>query len=139
MGVKMTAIHWTLRFALAAFYAYGAAVHVANMLSMTGFAWPAAPLKWQLLDILYLILDGVVVLGLLRDRRFGLIAFFVAAESQVLLYTVFRDWILDVPNSFAEIASQTAYLDLLVGFHLVTMALVAGSLWRSNGAGRPAQ
>ena len=32
-----------------AFYAYGAGVHVSNLLSVTGFDWRAAPLKWQVL------------------------------------------------------------------------------------------
>ncbi len=50
---------------VALLYAYGAAVHALNMLSLTGFDWVTAPLKWQVLDVVYFILDVLVVLGLL--------------------------------------------------------------------------
>ena len=43
------------------FYAYGALVHVMNMLSTTGLEWRSAPVEWQALDVLYLIIDVVVV------------------------------------------------------------------------------
>ena len=36
---------------VAAFCCYGALVHVLNMLSLTGFDWQSAPLKWQVLDV----------------------------------------------------------------------------------------
>ena len=65
-------------YGIAAAYAYGAYVHVANMASLTGFDWPYAPLKWQVLDIVYLVLDLVVVAGVILDRRFWIIAFGIA-------------------------------------------------------------
>ena len=40
---------WIIRiipWIVAAFYAYGALVHVLNMAGMTGFDWLEAPLKW---------------------------------------------------------------------------------------------
>ncbi|MFK7967540.1 MAG: hypothetical protein AB8C46_26565 [Burkholderiaceae bacterium] len=49
---------------IAAFYLYGAGVHVMNMLSLTGFEWQSAPLKWQVLDVVYLVIDLAVVVGL---------------------------------------------------------------------------
>ena len=44
-------IHPVLRYAIAACYAYGAAVHVTNMVGLSGFDWLEAPLKWQVLDV----------------------------------------------------------------------------------------
>ena len=109
---------------VAAFYAYGALVHVLNITGQSGFDWLRAPLKWQILDLAYLVLDIVVVLGILLEWRVGFIAFFVAALSQIFLYTVFRAWILDVPEEFKPSPEQVDYLDLLVGFHIVTVVVV---------------
>ena len=118
-----------IRVLLALFYAYGAVVHVLNMLSLTGFDWAEAPLRWQVLDVVYLLLDVLVVYGLLRARAFGTVALIGAACSQVVLYTVLREWILDVPPAFAVTEEQRSYLDGLVAFHVVTLLLVTVS-WR---------
>ncbi len=121
---------------IAAFYAYGALVHILNMLSMTGFAWRIAPLKWQLLDVAYLILDVTVVLGLLRGARIGIWAFYCAAFSQIALYTVLRDWVLDVPDAFQRTPEEIAYLDTLVLFHLATIAIMTAAIWWGRAEGR---
>ena len=113
---------------VALFYAYGAVVHVLNMLSLSGFEWQSAPLKWQALDIVYLVLDVIVVVGLLLSWRAGYVAFYVAAVSQIILYTVFRSWITDVPPEFAVTDEQRSYLTGLVIFHCVTIALVTAAL-----------
>ncbi|MBG03629.1 MAG: hypothetical protein CMM59_06080 [Rhodospirillaceae bacterium] len=61
--------------------------------------------------------------------------FFIAAISQILLYTVFRDWILDVPEAFARGPEDRAYLEGLVIFHIATVLIVAGVLiWRRRTA-----
>ncbi|WP_299865695.1 hypothetical protein [uncultured Roseobacter sp.] len=44
-------LHSALRYPLAAFYLYGAGVHVANVAGWTGFDRLSAPLKWQVLDV----------------------------------------------------------------------------------------
>jgi hypothetical protein len=113
---------------VAAFYAYGALIHLLNMASLTGFSWPEAPLKWQALDVVYLLLDIVVAIGLVRGARVGIIAFFCAALSQIALYTVFRDWILDVPAAFRRSAEDVAYLDGLVAFHVVTSIAILAAI-----------
>ena len=120
---------------VAAFYAYGALVHALNMLSLSGFDWRSAPLKWQALDVVYLIIDVLVVVGLILSWRLGFVAFFVAALSQILLYTVFREWILDVPAEFAVSDDQRGYLTSLVIFHAVTLVLVSSALWYQSRAG----
>ncbi len=125
-----------VRWPIAAFYAYGAFVHVANMFGWTGIDWLNAPLKWQILDVAYLVIDCLVVWGMILRLGIGLVAFLVAAISQVFLYTVFRGWILDVPPEFAPIPSEVSYLTTLVSFHLVTL-LIVGAAWlwaRRNGS-----
>lgn len=113
---------------IALFYLYGAAVHVANMLSLTGFHWPQAPLKWRILDLVYLVADIVVAVGLALLKRPAVIAFYLAATSQVLLYTLLRPWILEVPAAYRPPASAQGYLDGLVIFHLLTLVLVSALL-----------
>ena len=98
------------------------------MLSQTGFAWPAAPPKWRVLDVVYLVLDILVVIGIFAKWRIGPIAFYLAAISQIILYTIFRDWILAVPEEFAVSEAQRSYLTTLVYFHLITLVLVTGAL-----------
>ncbi len=94
--------------------------HILNIASLTGFAWSEAPLKWQVLDVVYLLLDVVVGVGLLRGAWIGVVAFYLAALSQIALYTVFRHWVLNVPEAFQRSAEDLAYLDWLVVFHVVT-------------------
>lgn len=125
MKLAATIIIWII----AIFYLYGAAVHVFNILGLSGFDWRGAPLKWQVLDVVYLIIDLVVVAGLLLGWKIGYIAFFVAAISQIILYTAFREWIIDVPPEFSVSEEQRDYLTYLVVFHCATIALLSLSLW----------
>lgn len=119
------------------FYAYGATVHILNMLSLTGFDWLVAPLRWQILDVVYLILDATVVVGLFLSWKIGYAAFYLAAVSQILLYTIFRNWIIDVPSefavTFAVTEDQRSYLTMLVIFHCVTLAVMTAALKLRSG------
>ena len=99
-----------------------------NMLSLTGFDWATAPLKWQVLDIVYLILDVLVVLGLALGWKAGYVAFYFAALSQIVLYTLLRDWIVDVSPKFAVSDEQRSSLTGLVVFHILTLVLVTTSV-----------
>ncbi|XOV83793.1 MAG: hypothetical protein ACFHXK_01505 [bacterium] len=128
MREKLPVVSKGILVVVSAFYAYGALVHVLNMFSLSGFDWMQAPLKWQVLDIVYLILDLLVVAGLYRRQRFAVAAFYVAAFSQIILYTVLRTWIMDVPEAYAISSDQNAYLTLLVGFHMVTLVFVSAAL-----------
>jgi len=113
-----------LRYGLAAAYAYGAAVHVANILGHNGFDWAHAPQRWQVLDVVYLVLDAVVVWGLIFRLRVGLVALVFAAGSQIVLYTMLRGWILDVPSAFVPTPQEQAYITGLVVFHITTLTAV---------------
>ena len=125
MHIVANIILWVV----AACYAYGAVVHVLNIAGASGFDWTNAPLKWQILDVVYLVLDIVVAIGLVFGWRAGTVAFFVAALSQIILYTVFRTWIVDVPVEFARTPEEISYLDGLVVFHCVTLVLMILAIW----------
>ena len=118
---------------VALFYAYGASVHVLNILGLSGFDWISAPFKWQVLDVFYLVLDVIVAVGLFLNWMISYVSFYVAAVTQILLYTTLREWILDVPEAFAVSPDQVAYLDALVWFHLITLLIVSGALWVRKG------
>ena len=125
MKLATTVVIWII----ALFYLYGAAVHVFNIMGLSGFDWRTAPLKWQVLDIVYLVIDLLVVAGLTLSWKIGFAAFYVAAISQIVLYTVFRDWIIDVPTEFSVSEEQRGYLTSLVIFHCVTIVLITSALW----------
>lgn len=99
-----------------------------NILSLTGFDWFNAPRKWQALDLIYLVLDVIVAVGFFVRWRIAYVAFYVAAISQMILYTWFRSWIIDVPSAYAVSPEQVSYLTTLVVFHGVTLALVTVTL-----------
>ena len=113
---------------VALFYIYGALVHIINILGLAGFDWSNAPLKWQVLDITYLILDLGVAIGFFAGWKVSYFIFYLAAISQIILYTVFKNWILDVPEAFAVPPEQESYLTTLVVFHIVTILLVSFAL-----------
>ena len=110
---------------VALFYMYGALVHIMNMLGLSGFDWLNAPLKWQVLDVVYLILDLLVAVGFFARWMVSYFIFYIAAVSQIVLYTVFKDWITDVPQAFTVSQEQESYLTTLVVFHIVTILLVS--------------
>ena len=114
---------------LALFYACGAVIHLANIFGLTTFDWLAAPRKWQVLDVVYLMLDLAVAAWLLFRPPLGVALLIVAAAGQVLLYTVLRDWILDVPEEFAPTKAERGHLDALVRFHLLSMVAAGAALW----------
>ncbi len=121
-------------YGIAAAYTYGAYVHVANIAGATGFDWLSAPLKWQVLDIVYLALDLAVVAGVVLAERFWLLAFGIAAVTQIVLYTALRSWVLDVPSIFAVPPENVSYLDGLVAFHIASLAIVSVLLFLERRA-----
>jgi len=129
---KHCALPGILRFSLIGFYAYGAYVHFANMAGWTGFDWLTAPPKWQLLDVIYLAFDIAVIVGLAARKRLGLLLLILAASSQIMLYTAFRSWVLEVPANFEVDASNATYLDGLVLFHVVCLTAVGWAHWRAR-------
>lgn len=111
-----------------AFYAYGALMHVFNMLGLAGYDWLTAPVKWQVLDVVYLAIDLMVCAGLFRRFRPSVYAFYGAALTQIGLYTVLRPWITDVPEAFALSSEQVSDLSFLVAFHAICLLLVSTAL-----------
>ncbi|MEM9537623.1 MAG: hypothetical protein AAGA40_18360 [Cyanobacteria bacterium P01_E01_bin.45] len=126
--MSLQKLNTTVLVLVTVFYAYGALMHVLNMLGLAGFDWLAAPVKWQILDAVYLALDLLVCVGLSRRFRPSVYAFYGAALTQIGLYTVLRSWITDVPEAFALSSKQASDLNFLVAFHAICLLLVSASL-----------
>ncbi len=126
--MKASAISRTVVCAIAVCYAYGGLVHLANIAGMSGYSWASAPLKWQLLDSAYLGLDVAAVIGLVRRARWGLAAFFIAALSQIILYTLGADWVMAVPAEYLPDSGHEMSLTSLVVFHVVTLIAMCVAL-----------
>lgn len=125
-----------LRYALTLAYSCGAAVHCMNMLDLAGFDWSGAPAKWQLLDVVYLLLDVAVVGFLVRGRAFGTGLLAAAAASQIVLYTLFREWVLDVPAAYQIDPAAEHHLDVLLVFHALTLVSILATLLRRTSPRR---
>lgn len=113
---------------VSALYLFGAAVNLANIASANGFDWLEAPLKWQILDVVYLFLNLLTAIGLWNIAQVPITAFYVNAFSQLVLYTAGARWLMDVPPPFTPDAAQMAQIDLLVAFHTVAIVLVTATV-----------
>lgn len=103
---------------VAALFAYGGIVHVANILSLSGYAWSESPPAWQIFDIVFLALDVAVVAGVLARSGVAVIAFIAAAVLQVLVYQFF-------PEAFAASPEQFEIVNRLMIFALALLVIFA--------------
>lgn len=65
----------------------------------------------------------------MAGRRIGLAAFFAVAMSQILLYPVFRAWILDVSDECIRTPEEIGHLDRSIICQVITSILVILALW----------
>jgi hypothetical protein len=101
---------------LAAIYAFACLRHIANMLGFGELPWAEAPLAWQISDIAYAILDAIAASGLFLQRRWGIVAFLLAAASEILLFTLVPDWFVMRPEHLTLLRGFVAY-------HIVAIAI----------------
>ena len=106
---------------LAVVYALGGLVHIGNILGLGDIPWSSSPTAWRVGDVAYGVIDVVASLGLWRRAPWGVIAFVVAACSQLVLY-------LGWPDVFAFTREQRSALQGLVMTHIATLLGLA-ALW----------
>lgn len=104
---------------LAAIYAFAAVLHIGTILGFGRVPFMEAPLSWQLSDIFYGIVDTIAAVGLFQQKSWGIAAFFIAAISEILLFTLVPDWFVVEP-------SQLTMLRGFVVYHLVAIATFFG-------------
>ena len=101
---------------LAIIIAYGALVHLTNLMGWGEMPWSEMPLTWRGGDIVYGLLDTVTAIGLWQRKAWGIICFFSAIASQFLIYTVFVDYF-----AFTDEQRQTIYG--LLGTELILLSV----------------
>ena len=99
---------------IAVAYFFGGLVHLGNLLGFGNIPSSEAPIGFLILDVVYLTLDALVVVGAWRRTSWGVACFFLAATSQLVLYVGF-------PTLIASTAEDLANIRGLVGFNLVAL------------------
>jgi len=89
---------------LSIIYAFAAVLHIGSILGFGRTPFDEAPLSWQLSDIFY----GV--------KFWGIAAFFVAAISEILLFSLVPDWFVVEPE-------QLTMLRGFIVYHLVALSI----------------
>jgi hypothetical protein len=100
---------------VAVLYAFGGAIHIANMLSLSGYPWSAAPLSWKILDAVFLLLNATVVVTVLLKSGWAVSAFLLAAGIQVVLYAFFPDQFGTTPDHARAIRHLLMLNAVLIG------------------------
>jgi len=106
-----------LRF-LAIAIAYGASIHIANLLGFGEKPWSEMPMSWRVGDVVYGIVDLISAIGLWQQTAWGILCFFGAIASQFLIYTVFID-------AFAFTAEQRQTIYGLLGTEAIFLLVFA--------------
>jgi len=101
---------------LAVIYAFAAILHVGSILGFGRIPFAEAPLSWQLSDIFYGIVDTIAAVGLFLMRPWGVAAFFVAAISEILLFTLIPEWFVVEPQQLTMLRGFAVY-------HVIAIAI----------------
>jgi hypothetical protein len=117
---------------LATIYAFAAILHIGSVVGLGRVPFEDAPLSWQVSDIFYGVLDTIAAIGLFRLRPWGIVAFFIAAISEILLFTLVPEWFVVEPE-------QLIMLRGFVVYHLgaMTIYFVLAYFERRQRAERP--
>ncbi|MEM6449784.1 MAG: hypothetical protein AAF703_05650 [Cyanobacteria bacterium P01_D01_bin.105] len=116
---------WTARYAklVAAVLAYGATVHIGNMLGLTGTPWLSTPLLWRCMDVGLLIFDLVAAVSLWKGLNWSVgFVFSGIILLQFVPYTLLRSHFVLKPED-----AQT--LNGLLGTEAILLAVFAMLLW----------
>jgi hypothetical protein len=101
---------------LAVIYGFAAILHIGSIVGLGRVPFEEAPLSWQLSDIFYGAVDTIAAIGLFKNRPWGIGAFFVAAISEILLFTLVPEW-------FVVEAAQLTMLRGFVVYHVVALTI----------------
>ena len=109
-------------------YTIGGVTHIANLIGH-GPPTPASKrIVFRSLDVVYVLLDATVVVGMVMGTAWGYATFFAAAGSQLVLYVGF-------PGYFASTDVERSQLRGLVRFHIATAAAMTALLLTADLAG----
>ena len=117
-SLKKTWTGWYVRF-LAVLLAYGALMHIGNILGWSGRTWIETPIHWRVMDVVLLGFNVVVGVGLWLRAPWAVVAFALGILAfQLIPYTIFRQY-------FGETPEQLSTLNGLVVTWIVLLAVLA--------------
>jgi hypothetical protein len=116
---------------LALLLAFGALVHVGNVLGLSGRPWLETPVLWRAMDVVLLLFNVVVGIGLWAKTSWAVISFVGGIVLlQIVPYTLFK-------RHFIETTEHTTTLEGMVVFWVVILVLLAGLLiWKGRASQR---
>ena len=104
---------------LAVIVALGGWVHLANILGLSGRPWLETPLTFQILDVVLLVLDLTMAIGLWKRKAWSVILLLVVLfVFQFIPYTLFLDY-------FARTVEDRQTILGLLGTETLLVAIMA--------------
>ncbi len=101
---------------LAVFYVIGALRHIGHILGFGEMPWLDSWLSWQISDVVYGTLSVIAAIGLFQQKAWGVAAFLFIAFSQIILFGL-------LPGLFAFKAAHWTWLQIMIGAHIVSLAI----------------
>lgn len=109
---------------LAVILVYGGIVHVGNMLGINGIPWSESQFHLRVMDVVLLVFNVVVALGLWLRRPWAVVAFGLGIISlQVIPYTFFRSYFIQRPEDVTTLVGLVGTVSLLLGLLLILIVL----------------
>ncbi len=114
---------------IAVVLAFGASVHVANILGYGERPWAQMPAIWRVMDVVLLIFNLVVGIGLWLKTPWAVIAFVAGVVAlQLVPYTLFRSHFIETPE-------HASTLNGMVIFWIIVLAVLIGTvIWRGTAS-----
>ncbi|MEM9163985.1 MAG: hypothetical protein AAGC54_13070 [Cyanobacteria bacterium P01_F01_bin.4] len=107
---------------VACILAYGALMHIGNMLGWSGTPWLQTPLHWRIMDGVLLAFNAIAAVGLWRRRPWAIILLIGGIVTlQLIPYTLFRPYFIETP-------AQAQTLNGLIGTELLLLFALVGLL-----------
>lgn len=101
---------------LALFYLAGSVIHFATLLGYGVLNWEEMTLADKAATFFYGQWGAFTALGLWKRRPWGILLFFIASASQVVLYWGF-------PELFSSTDEHRQLLQGIINFHISTLAI----------------
>ena len=89
-------------------------MHVANMLSLTGTPWRSTPVLWRTMDVVLLIFNIIVGVGLWTRQPWAVMAFNNLVMSYVTMAPMYRDLLGQDPFSDEALEKQLTLIKTLL-------------------------
>jgi hypothetical protein len=104
---------------LATIYAFAAILHLGSVMGLGRVPFEDAPLSWQVSDIFYGVLDTIAAIGLFKLRPWGIVAFFISAISEILLFTLVPEWFVVEPEQLTMLRGFVVYHIGAIAFYFI--------------------